>query len=210
MSLFSKIVPKSDTTSQPLAVPSWKHKLQVAAGAPSAPEPPRRTLYLLLDCSTSMDDYGKLESAKGGAIGFCKEASQKGYAIGVIGFSHEPVCLREAELGWEGARQAMFGICASGSTDMTGALLMAHRKLKSRAGQKAVCLVTDGMPDDKDSALKAALALQTSGIEIMTLGTDDADKAFLDKIATSKDLSVKVPRQQLQQGVSDMARLLPG
>lgn len=210
MSLFGGLAKKSGgQIAQPQAG-SWKQKLEAATGRQIAGEQPKRTLFLLLDCSGSMDDYGKLDSAKRGAVAFCRDAAAKGYAVGVIAFSHEAVCLREAAGGFEGIEQAFFGVPASGSTDMTGALLMAARKLKARGGEKAVCLVTDGIPDDTNSALKAAASLQAVGISIMALGTDDADKAFLDRIVTDKELSVRVARQQLQQGISNMARLLPG
>lgn len=189
---------------------SWKTALENATGNSAIKESSKRTLYLLLDCSGSMNDAGKLDSAKRGASAFCHDAATKSYAIGLIGFSHEAVILREAAEGTNGIDEALYGLPASGSTDMTGALLMAGRKLKSKPGQRTVCLVTDGMPNDRASAIKAAVALQTSGVEIMALGTDDADKSFLDQIVTSKELSVKVPRQELQQGLAKMALLLPG
>jgi Mg-chelatase subunit ChlD len=211
MSFLNKIIKKDDKlVSQVPAVSSWKQKLETASGQKIKTGQPKRTLYLLLDCSTSMDDHGKIIAAKCGAVSFCRDAAAKGYAVGVIGFSHEAVCLREAVDGNGDVEEILRGLPASGSTDMTGALLMAFRKLKPRSGERTVCLVTDGMPDNKDSALKAATSLQASGIDIMAIGTDDADKAFLDRIVTNKDLSVKVARQQLQQGITSMARLLPG
>jgi Mg-chelatase subunit ChlD len=211
MSFLRKNVKRDEkAVSQVPALGSWKQKLEAVSGQKVNTGQARRTLYLLLDCSSSMDDFGKLDAAKRGAVSFCKDAAAKGYALGVIGFSHEAVCLLEAVEGHGDIEQVLRGLPASGSTDMTGALLLAARKLKSRPGERTACLVTDGMPDNRDSALKAATALQAIGVDIMALGTDDADKAFLDRIVTSKELSVKVARQQLQQGITSMARLLPG
>lgn len=211
MSLFRTLVTKDDKAiGQSTGTSSWKQKLQSASGKQGIGEQPKRTLYLLLDCSGSMDEGGKMQAAKRGAVAFCGDAATKGYAVGVIAFSNEAVCLRDATASAESIADLLYGIPASGSTDMAGALLMAVRKLRSRGGTRVVCLVTDGIPDDKASAFKAAHSLAVAGVDIMTLGTDDADKDFLDRVATTPGSSIKVPRQELQQGIKNMALLLPG
>ena len=207
--MFGPLNKKNGSSPAQTLAPSWKAKLEKATGKPIEPGKPKRTLFLLLDCSGSMEDYGKLADAKQGAVRFCSDAQQKQYSIGLIGFSSEPVCLSEAKDRCD-VSAALYGIPAPGSTNLTGALKMAGEKLNGRRGQKAVCIVTDGMPDDRSSALQAALSLQATGVEIMAIGTDDANRSFLDQLVTSKELSVKVPRQQLQQGVARMALLLPG
>lgn len=211
MSLFRTFVRKDDKAiSQSTDTSSWKQKLQSASGKQGIGEQQKRTLYLLLDCSGSMNEGGKMQAAKRGAAAFCGDAATKAYAVGVIAFSNEAVCLRNATASAESIEDLLYGIPASGSTDMAGALQMAVRKLRSRGGTRVVCLVTDGMPDDKDSAFKAAHSLAVAGVDIMTLGTDDADKDFLDRVATTSGSSIKVPRQELQQGIKNMALLLPG
>lgn len=207
--MFGPIKKQDSSVPAQASVPSWKSRLEKATGKPVEPAKPTRTLYLLIDFSGSMDDYGKLEDAKKGALRFCSDAQAKQYSVGVIAFSSAPVCLVEAKSGCD-LSSLLYGIPASGSTNLTDALKMAAEKLNGRRGHKAICVVTDGMPDDRPSALNAALSLQAAGVEIMAIGTDDADKSFLDQLVTSKELSVKVPRQQLQQGVANMALLLPG
>jgi hypothetical protein len=65
------------------------------------------------------------------------------------------------------------------------------------------------MPDSRDAALDAANRAKRANIDIMTIGTDDADRSFLEEIATRKELAAKVARAQLEQGIVSMARLLP-
>ena len=55
--------------------------------------------------------------------------------------------------------------------------------------------------------LKARLRAQ--GIDIIAFGTDDADRAFLEKIASRSDLAVKVSSAQLESGIAGAARMLP-
>jgi len=91
---------------------------------------------------------------------------------------------------------------------MAAAINLATEKFADRNGEKIICLVTDGMPDSRDAALNAANRAKRANIDIMTIGTDDADRSFLEKIATRKELAAKVARAQLEQGIVSMARLL--
>ena len=50
-------------------------------------------VYLLLDCSSSMEGV-KLSQAKSGAVGFAEEACGKGYGVGLIAFSPGSTTLR--------------------------------------------------------------------------------------------------------------------
>lgn len=92
---------------------------------------------------------------------------------------------------------------------MAAAIKLATDHLKRRLGKRAMCIVTNGMPDDKKAALDAAAKAREGGIDIMVLGTDGADKGFLDQLASRKDLSVKVERHQLGVGIQNMLKLLP-
>ena len=42
-----------------------------------------------------------------------------------------------------------------------------------------------------------------------TIGTDDADRDFLGKLASKTELSVKVLSDRLKQGITSMAKMLP-
>ena len=71
-------------------------------------------------------------------------------------------------------------------------------------------VITDGMPDHEEKALDAARDAKERGIDIITVGTDDADRVFLEKLASRKDLVVVVKSEQLGEGITSAAGMLPG
>ena len=74
---------------------------------------------------------------------------------------------------------------------MTEGILAAMNGLKGLLGFKAMVIVTDGMPNDPDGTLSMAKEAKNSGIEIMAIGTDDADQ-FPKILASRRDMGVKV------------------
>jgi hypothetical protein len=57
-------------------------------------------------------------------------------------------------------------------------------------------------------SLAVAQRLKSSGTEILTIGTDDANQDFLKQLASRSDLSIKVASADLAQTISDTSRLL--
>lgn len=156
-----------------------------------------------------MTDGNKMNQAKRGASGFADESQRKGYSVGLIQFSSRAEHISEPQKELVSLNAAIERMAAGGSTNMAAALNMATEKFADRNGEKIICLVTDGMPDSRDAALEAANRAKREYIDIMTIGTDDADRQFLEEIATRKELSAKVSREQLAQGMVSMAKLLP-
>ena len=165
-------------------------------------------VYLLLDTSGSMEGQN-LVQAKRGAINFAEDARSKGYARGLIQFSSTATHLCEPQRDILVLNQYLERIYADGSTNMTDAILLALQKMSDRKGYRAVVIVTDGMPDSQETALEAAQEAKANGIDILTIGTDDADRDFLAKLASKTELSVKVSSDRLEQGVTSMAKMLP-
>lgn len=187
----------------------WAKKLAVASGKPVLTRRSAKNVYLLVDCSGSMADSNKIEQAKNGAIGFAKEALRKEYSVGLIQFASHAEHLVELQNELSYLNTKVDSMSANGSTNMASAIQIARDRLADKAGEKVVCLITDGMPDDKKATLEAANELRTQGIAIMAIGTDDADKEFLETLATRKELSFKVLRDQLERGIISMAKMLP-
>ena len=188
----------------------WVKKLEAASGKPIVPAKPffGGTVYLVIDCSGSMDD-GKMNQAKRGASGFANESQRKGYSVGLIQFSSSAEHVVEPQKELALLNAAIERMTAGGSTNMAAAINLATEKFADRNGEKIICLVTDGMPDSRDAALEAANRAKQANIDIMTIGTDDADRYFLEQIATKKELAAKVSRDQLAQSMVSMAKLLP-
>jgi Mg-chelatase subunit ChlD len=186
----------------------WVKKLEAISGKPFEPFKHMGIVYLVIDCSGSMTEGSKIDQARKGAIGFSEEARKKGYSVGLIQFASYAIHMLEPQAESASFTSTVENMRAGGSTNMADAILMAKDNLEGKAGERVICIVTDGMPDDKNAALDAASAAKRNGIDIMTIGTDDADNALLEKLSTRKDLSVKVSRGELEQGIVSMAGML--
>jgi len=165
-------------------------------------------IYVLLDSSGSMRKGQKLDQAKTGIIEFARDAFKKGYRIGFIRFSDEAEILAEPTADLDTLQNMIKGLKAVGSTNMTAAIKAAHIKLRDLSGTKAIVIATDGMPDNVKSSLEAAQRAKADGIDIISIGTDDADKEYLKKLASRTELSSKVSSDKFAQAITDASLLL--
>lgn len=174
-----------------------------SANLPSVPSP--HLIYLLVDCSTSMEGIA-LEQAKAGALQFATDARARGYRVGLIRFADDAKALQNPDTGFT---QAVQNLAAFGTTNLAAALELAIKHLTGASGDRIICVVTDGMPDSKRKALSQAGKAVRQGIQIMAIGTAGADERFLAQLATTDKLSRYVRRENLEEGITEMARLLP-
>jgi Mg-chelatase subunit ChlD len=137
-----------------------------------------RKCLLLIDCSSSMSG-GNLQQAKAGGLGFSEQALAKEYAVGVIRFACDADLVCSPSRDIQRIRGPLAALDASGSTNMTAAIDLARTHLATRQPMQAIVLATDGMPDNPASTLSAARKAKEEGIQIIVIGTDDADSAFL-------------------------------
>ena len=169
---------------------------------------PESYAYLVIDCSVSMTGY-KLAQAKKGVIDFAADALKKSYRTGLISFdsSAAHICepLRDVQQLTPNVNKLKIG----GSTNMAEGLKMAHQRLKKLKGARAIVIATDGQPDNARAALKAGQAAKDDGIDIITIGTDDADLEFLEKLATRKELGAKVAPENFASTIAQATNLLP-
>ena len=71
-----------------------------------------------------------------------------------------------------------------------------------------VLVVTDGIANDPEEALSIAFSMKAKGVEILTLGTHDADANFLSCLASRPGLSVQTNDQGIKSAMSNAALLL--
>jgi len=164
-------------------------------------------VYLAVDRSGSMEG-DKLAQAKRGALDFAKEARRKGYLTGLIAFDSYATRLCSPQKDISVLQKALEPVVVSGTTNMTHAIELAVEELRSKKGKRVLVIVTDGEPDNAGSCLAAGRRAKKEGIEIIAVGTDDADYGFLRKIASRTDLAALVQRHQLREGVAATAKLL--
>lgn len=166
------------------------------------------TAFLLLDCSESMEGE-KLEQARRGAGEFILKSLVKGYGVGLITFDDRATVLVPRSRDSRDFEKPLAGLTAGGTTNMTQAFNLATLALMNLEGPRFVVVVTDGTPDTPATALAAAQKLTLSGVQIITIGTKDADIDFLSGIATARDLAVVVRQNNLQLGIAGTAKSLP-
>ena len=167
------------------------------------------TVYLLLDQSTSMAYSGKMTQVKRGALRFFYEAYQRGYAVGIIGFSSGASCLLEASRDVYRFEKCLADLYPDGRTAMASALYMALRRQRFRLGSRAVILITDGQPNDRVATLRAAKVVRAAGIELIAVGTHGADHAFLASLTPRPELAQWVEAGELEAGIVAAAFALP-
>lgn len=166
------------------------------------------SVYLVIDCSSSMAG-GKTAQARKGAIDFAEEALAKRYAVGLISFAFKAAHICEPRQDLSHVRRNVPRLEPNGSTNMAGGIELAAVKLRGKPGPLAMVVITDGVPDDQNAALAAAENAKKSGIDVITVGTDDADRSFLQKLASRNDLVVVVKSEQLGKGITSAAGMLP-
>ncbi len=169
--------------------------------------------YLLIDCSGSMQANNKLKQAKKGALNFAKDALAKDYLTGLIQFDSSAKLMCEPGSDLSALENGLGKLEIGDLTHMAKAINLAYSLLNNQSGRRVMVIVTDGMPNgdgDPQSSLKSGANAKKAGIDIITIGTDDADEKFLKLLASRTQLGVKVDNKNLEKTITDSAMLLPG
>jgi len=183
----------------------------VRTGKPIVGSPKTGYVYLLVDCSVSMRGE-KILQAKSGALNFAKNALGKGYVTGLIQFDSSPKLLCEPDTNLSVLDSALTRIAIGDLTHMAKAINLANSLLKNISSIRVIVIVTDGVPNedgDPELTFKAASIAKKNGIDIIAIGTDDADHEFLKRIASRTDLAVKTTNVQLGKTIGDSVIMLP-
>jgi molecular chaperone DnaK len=192
--------------------PAWLKKLEQSSGRALHDATAKRgsvtaAVILAVDCSGSMAG-DKLRQASEGALDFGRNALHSGYAVGVIQFGSHAEKLSDPVRLPGKLEDAVAQLRISGSTNMSAGIELAASLLASGA-HRVICVVTDGMPNSVTDTLASASRARAQGIEIMAVGTDDADWSFLSQIVSRKELAKKVESHLLGSQIASMAKLLP-
>jgi len=165
-------------------------------------------VYLVIDTSGSMAG-DKLEQAKKGVVDFAKDASRKEYAVGLISFNTTSRHVCEPTYDVRTLQGRIREMHAAGSTNMAEAIRMAHDHLRGSDNTRVIVIATDGLPDSVQDALREGMRAKQDKIDIVTIGTDDADQGFLKRLATRAELGKKVKREVFSEAISSASNLLP-
>lgn len=169
-------------------------------------KPGGRNIAVLVDTSGSMSG-DKLSQVKAGTVDFALSVIPKGYAVAVIVFGDRGavVCDPTADSGALARKIAGLSVGLVGGSTYLGNGLAVAAKVPNLSH---VLVVTDGQANDSAKALTFAAGLKSAGVEILTLGTHDADAAFLARLASRSDMSVSVNDSDIRSAMGQTGRLL--
>ena len=166
-------------------------------------------VYLLIDCSGSMSGK-KIEQAKRGSLDFAVTALNDGYVVGLISFSTSTSNLCSPIDNLEELTLGVNRLRIEGGTNLTPAIEEVILQFgQKNTSTRAMVIVTDGQTTNPQAALRAADKAKLLCISILTIGTDDADLAFLAKLASDTNLVKKVTSDRLEETITQMAQMLP-
>ena len=206
--LPQKLQPSSRLASRHKTVTgSWLKELEGTSGSLAKAKAWACETWLLIDTSGSMGSEG-IKQACLGAFAFAEQVTSSGYKVGVINFASDAITRCEPTCSADEVRKSLQLCDASGGTDMTSAIILAFQRLSGREGLRSICIVTDGAPNDEQSAIRAAKAAAADGVEIITIGVEGANEAFLRLIATKAELSKPVKKVELAASMRKAAALL--
>ena len=166
-----------------------------------------RNVLLLIDTSGSMAGQ-KIEQARNGAIDFAQSAITKSYAAALAIFADRAAMVCDPTMDASRFAKKITRVdvgLVGGTTDLAAGLTLAG-KFKELA---VVVVVTDGQSNDNNAALRVATTLKSRSIDIICIGTDDADREFLEQLATRSDLATHVSPKHLRSAITDASRFLP-
>jgi molecular chaperone DnaK len=175
--------------------------------AEAAHEPELIRVFLLLDVSSSMTGQPLIE-AQTAAREFLSKCDLTTMEVGLISFSTLVALQSVATSNARRLHAAVHRLEAEGSTNLTDALEMARGQLVSGDRKRYVVILTDGYPDAPESALEQALAAREQGIEIVAIGTGDADRDYLRRLASSDQASIFARSGELVQAFGHIARVI--
>ncbi len=182
--------------------------LKGAFGTEEVLRPAASYVLLLIDVSGSMAG-NNIVQAKQGAVDFARSATVQGCATALAVFADRAamVCDPTSDIAAFERKVSRLDVGIVGaSTDLAAGLILAAKFTRLNA----VVVVTDGQPDSHEAALKAAEPLKQRDIDILCIGTDDADRNFLAKLASRSDLAIHVRPDELRTSLGEASQLLLG
>ena len=189
------------------AVPDDLSWLALPPETATAREPELIRVLLLIDVSASMTGQPLIE-AQTAANEFLSRCDFTTMEVGLISFSTLVALQSAATNNVRRLHAAVHRIEAQGSTNLTDALEMARGQLVSGERKRYIVILTDGYPDAPESAVEQALAARQQGIEIVAIGTGDADRDYLRRLASSEQASIFARSGELVQTFGHIARVI--
>jgi Mg-chelatase subunit ChlD len=162
---------------------------------------------LLIDVSSSMIGQPLVE-AQTAAREFLSRCDLTTMEVGLISFSTLVALQSAATSNLRRLHAAVHRLEAEGSTNLTDALEMARGQLAASDRKRYIVILTDGYPDAPESAVEQAIGAREQGVEIVAIGTGDADRDYLRRLASSEQASIFARSGELVQTFGHIARVI--
>jgi VWA domain-containing protein len=171
-----------------------------------------RTVLLCIDISGSMSGR-PLELAKSGGERFLTEAVDGRYDCGLVLWDSAVVTYVRPEPSGQVAREALRGACSGGGTDIIPCLLLAKQVLGPLAGDRVLCLFSDGEFGQQRWARDLARELCAMGVRIIVRGLGERVADALGELACPgcpDDQQTITHEDAIDTGIASMAANLTG
>ena len=164
-------------------------------------------IFLLIDVSASMGGE-PLEEAQSAALEFLDKCDFTRTEVGLISFNDEVVLQTEATDNARKVRAAIDRLESDGTTDLGGALELARHRLNRLDRLRYIVLLTDGYPDAAEAAVLEAIRARNEGIEVVAIGTGDADLDYLKRLSSTEAGSIFAGKGGLVGTFGHIARMI--
>ena len=146
---------------------------------------------VLMDASSSMSRDNRIQDAKKACHQLVDSILDLSvHRVSIITFDSFAKILCDLTNDAEKLGKIIDGLKTSGSTAMDAAIQNAIKELKNHGNSqngRGIILITDGDPDHRKWTQEAAEAAKSQGIVIATIGVAEAEKAYLQKIASDEN-----------------------
>jgi len=164
-------------------------------------------IFLLIDVSASMAGE-PLREAREAARAFLDRCDFTHTEVGLVSFSDQVTLQADATDNARRVLAALNRLEADGTTNLTDAIGLARAHLTEFDRTRYIVLLTDGYPDAPDSAIEEAEAAKRLGIEIVAIGTGEADLDYLRHLASTEEGSIFARHGELVQAFGHIARVI--
>jgi uncharacterized protein YegL len=149
-----------------------------------------------------------LDVAKVEAIEFANKARAQRYLTGLVSFDDEAKIIRYPEEKIPFI-ESVGALKVGGSTNMAAGVFVAYTTLQQAPAEKAMVIISDGLPNDEEKTIAAAKSAKSLGVRIITIGVPGANEAFLRKIASASELATLTEFEHLGDAMDKAVKLLP-
>lgn len=180
--------------------------LPPSASFTRAPQDPTR-VFLLIDGSASMAGNPMFEAVQA-ARAFLEKCDFTATEVGLISFSDQVTLQCEATSNVKKVQAALLRLEADGTTNLSDALGLAREHLAAPDRRRYIVILTDGYPDSTEAAVDEASRSREQGIEIVAIGTGDADLSYLRRLASTEEGSIFARNGELVGTFGHIARMI--